>query len=293
MDKSIKKWDVFISHASEDKDSFVRPLAIALTSLGISVWYDEFSLHIGDSFSRSIDRGLAGSKFGLVIVSPHFIEKPSPEYELRGLVAREMSEDRVILPVWHGVTQDMVLEFSPPLADKVALDTAGLSAQDVAIRLLREIRPDLYSKHPRAELEDLASGEAFRELHDELAATREELAEYRCTFCNSAMITRIDAPADPAEKYWDIREEFECGHRRFGGFTERPCPADPKFPAFEEFELHFSKEPSDSHRRWSCYAIGKTPMAKTLLLDRALGKTKEEASEKLREQYLRYAKRKI
>ena len=62
------RWDVFISHASEDKDSFVRPLAIALRSLEVLVWYDEFSLRLGDSLSRSIDRGLADSSHGLVVI---------------------------------------------------------------------------------------------------------------------------------------------------------------------------------------------------------------------------------
>ncbi len=204
MGNSSKEWDVFISHASEDKDSFVRPLAIALQSLDISVWYDEFTLRLGDSLSRSIDRGLARSQFGLVVISHHFIAKPWPEYELRGLVAREMDEDRVILPIWHGVTREQVLEFSPPLADKIALDTAGLSAQDVAIKLLREVRPDLYSKHPRAELEQLASGKAVQQLQAELEAAREELSEYRCPYCDSPMALRIDAPADLEEKHCSI-----------------------------------------------------------------------------------------
>ena len=128
------RWDLFISHASEDKDTFVRPLAVALRCLEVSVWYDEFTLRLGDRLSRSIDRGLAESSFGLVVVSPAFIRKPWPEYELRGLVARETAEDRVILPIWHGVTRTDVLAFSPPLCDKVALNTAGLSAEDVASR---------------------------------------------------------------------------------------------------------------------------------------------------------------
>lgn len=104
-----KAWDVFVSHASEDKETFVRPLAVALQGLGVSVWYDEFSLRIGDSLSRSINKGIANSRFGLVIVTPAFIEKPWPEYELRGLVAREIDEDRVGL---HGAA----LPQGPPFA---------------------------------------------------------------------------------------------------------------------------------------------------------------------------------
>jgi len=92
------EWDVFISHAHEDKDTFVRPLATTLQSLGVSVWFDEFSLRPGDSLSGSIDKGISGSAYGLVVISPAFIGKHWTEYELRGLVSREVKEDKVILP---------------------------------------------------------------------------------------------------------------------------------------------------------------------------------------------------
>jgi hypothetical protein len=72
------KWDVFISHASEDKD-FVRPLAVSLNQLGVDVWYDEFALELGDSLSKSIDKGLVNCKYGLVVISPAFIGKGWPD----------------------------------------------------------------------------------------------------------------------------------------------------------------------------------------------------------------------
>ena len=53
-----KKWDAFISHASEDKDSIVRELTTELQKFHLKVWYDEFSLNVGDSLSKSIDEGL-------------------------------------------------------------------------------------------------------------------------------------------------------------------------------------------------------------------------------------------
>jgi len=82
------QWDAFISHAWEDKESFVRPLAHALTALGAAVWYDEFSLRLGDSLSASIDKGLAGSRYGIVVLSKAFIAKRWPQRELQGLVKR-------------------------------------------------------------------------------------------------------------------------------------------------------------------------------------------------------------
>ncbi len=291
------KWDVFISHASEDKESFVRPLAIALQNLGLSVWYDEFSLRLGDSLSRSIDKGLASSAFGIVIISPHFVQKPWPEYELRGLVSREVGEDRVILPLWHGVTRKDVLAFSPSLADKVALNTTGLDAQSVALHLLREIRPDIYRLHPRAELERLATGAALRDLQaeiermrEQLDSARQELSEYRCPFCNAELAVRIDAPADPEQKVWGVREEFGCGLQRFDSFIERPCPADPRFPKFSDYELHFRHSPDEPHFKWQCYALGKTDWARRVHLSLGLGRTKEEAEQHVRGEYERYAR---
>lgn len=113
-------WDAFVSHAWEDKEEIAAPLATALRNYGISVWYDEFSLKVGDSLRRSIDRSLALSKYGIVIVSPHFLSKEWPQRELDGLVAREIAGTKVILPVWHRIERSHLLRYSPTLADRVA-----------------------------------------------------------------------------------------------------------------------------------------------------------------------------
>jgi len=68
---------------------------------------------------------LAKSKYGIVIISPWFVKKNWPEYELNGMVAKEMNGHKVILPVWHKITKDEVLKFTPTLADKMALNTSG------------------------------------------------------------------------------------------------------------------------------------------------------------------------
>lgn len=77
-------YDVFISHASEDKDDIVRPLANALGEYGLKVRYDEFELRIGDSLRRKIDRGLTSSRFGIVVLSEPFFNKGWTTYELDG-----------------------------------------------------------------------------------------------------------------------------------------------------------------------------------------------------------------
>jgi len=127
-----KEYDFFISHATEDKETFVRPLAELLTKNGHRVWYDEFQLKIGDSLIKKIDEGLRLSKYGIAVLSRDFFRKNWTEYELNGLVAREMNGVKVILPIWHNVTRDEVLSFSPTLADKVALNTAIYSLEEIA-----------------------------------------------------------------------------------------------------------------------------------------------------------------
>jgi hypothetical protein len=132
-------YDAFISHASEDKDDLVRPLADALKVMGHSIWYDETELRVGDSLRRSIDHGLSRSRFGIVVLSPNFFAKNWPQYELDGLVAKEVAGGKVILPVWHRVSKDEVLKYSPTLADRVALNTATLTVQELAARLSEAI----------------------------------------------------------------------------------------------------------------------------------------------------------
>jgi len=119
-----RAWDLFISHASEDKDGFVRPLVEALQAQGIRVWYDELTLTLGDSLRRRIDEGLVNSRYGIVVLSPAFFDKDWPQRELDGLVGLEVNGRKVILPLWHGVTKTDVAKFSPTLADRFAVSSA-------------------------------------------------------------------------------------------------------------------------------------------------------------------------
>ena len=154
---SQRRWDVFISHASEDKTTFVEPLAVALREFGLKVWYDRFTLSLGDSLSKSIDEGLAKSRFGLVVLSSNFLIKGWTEYELRGLISREIEDPKVILPVWHNITKKEVLKFSPPLADKLAVNSLELTPLEIAVKIIEHIRPELFQRiaRRRANLEIL------------------------------------------------------------------------------------------------------------------------------------------
>lgn len=125
-------YDVFISHASEDKDEVVRPLAHALKEAGLSVWYDEFELKIGDSLRKKIDKGLANSQFGIVILSKNFFRKGWTNYELDGIVSKAVSGEQIILPIWHNITKKELLDFSPSLVDKVARSTTTHTIEEIA-----------------------------------------------------------------------------------------------------------------------------------------------------------------
>lgn len=128
------EWDIFISHASEDKEEVAKPLARLLQEKGLKVWYDEFELKMGDSLSRSIDQGLAKSKYGVVILSNNFLSKEWPQRELQGLAAREIQGIKVILPVWHNITLQDIIQYSPVLADRL-----GISTKDGLGKICNEI----------------------------------------------------------------------------------------------------------------------------------------------------------
>ena len=118
-------FDVFICHASEDKEAVARPLAQILRSRGFSVWIDEVELKLGDSLRQTIDAGLRTSTFGAVVLSPSFFEKRWPQWELDGLADRELSSGtKVVLPIWHEVDHDDVAAHSPSLAGKLAARTS-------------------------------------------------------------------------------------------------------------------------------------------------------------------------
>ena len=134
-----KEFDVFISHASEDKEMVVRPLAQALITSGIRVWYDEFELKIGDSLRRKIDQGLARSRFGIVVISRPFIQKGWTNYELDGLITKATSGQQVLLPIWHEITKQEVINYSPSLADKVARNTSQLTIEEIASEIAQMI----------------------------------------------------------------------------------------------------------------------------------------------------------
>jgi hypothetical protein len=131
-------WDVFISHASEDKPNVARPLAEALASQNLRVWFDEFTLKLGNSLRRSIDEGLRASHFGIVILSRAFFQKQCAQAELNGLFAMDLAGRNVMLPIWHELDAAAVLSYSPMLADRVALSTSSATVVADLVEVIRQ-----------------------------------------------------------------------------------------------------------------------------------------------------------
>lgn len=148
------EYDIFISHATEDKEAVARPLATALNAGGITVWYDEFELRVGDSLRRKIDAGIAASRFGLVILSHPFFDKGWPQYELDGLVTRTVGGEQVLLPVWHEISKADVAARSPSLADRVALKTSDHTIDEIADQIAAVIKDNRRPASGRASPEE-------------------------------------------------------------------------------------------------------------------------------------------
>ena len=126
------EYDVFISHATEDKKTFVEDLVNALREKAVKVWYDSLNIKWGDSLRTQIDNGLKKSAFGIVVLSENYIRKGWTRYELEGLFNIEMTQGKTILPIWHNITKQQVMEFSPVLAGRMALSSAILTPDEIA-----------------------------------------------------------------------------------------------------------------------------------------------------------------
>lgn len=133
----VPEYDVFVSHAWEDKDDFVNEFVDALRACGLRVWYDTSEIKWGDSMRKRIDDGLKRSRFGVAILSPNYIleGKYWTKAELDGLFQLESINGKSLLPIWHNLTKKEVMEYSPIIASKLALSTATMTPQEIAVKL--------------------------------------------------------------------------------------------------------------------------------------------------------------
>ena len=131
----------FISHDSRDKDAFVRELAYELAKNFCTVWYDEFSLKVGDSLRANIERGLRETKKCIFVLSPNFLSNEGwGRAEFDSVFTREiLNRENVMLPVWLNVEVKDIYNYSPSLADKVGIPSS-VGIPEVARRLANAVK---------------------------------------------------------------------------------------------------------------------------------------------------------
>ncbi len=127
-----EKYDVFLSHASEDKKSFADEFIQELQNRGITVWYDTLNIAWGDSLRSKIDEGLKNSRYGIVVLSQSYIKKGWTQYELEGLFNIEMTNGKTILPIWHNISLKEIMDFSPTIAGRKAMNTMMQTPAEIA-----------------------------------------------------------------------------------------------------------------------------------------------------------------
>ena len=134
-------YDVFVSYAHEDK-AFVNELVAAFQKRGIRVWIDSLEIGWGDSIRTKIDEGLNKSRYGIVILTPDYIDENKywTRTELEGLLQVESIKGKTILPIWHNLTKEQVIKYSPTIAQRNAISTAIFTTDEIAEELERLLR---------------------------------------------------------------------------------------------------------------------------------------------------------
>lgn len=131
---SLDLRDIFLCHAWDDRQGAAKDLYDLLKAQGVKVWFSEEDIRLGVPFLREIDRGLAKSRVGIVLVTPNFLKRIRGE----SIADKELSvllQQGQLVPIMHGTTFDALREVSPMLASRNGLSTAEDSMADVAIKL--------------------------------------------------------------------------------------------------------------------------------------------------------------
>jgi len=135
------EWDVFVTYAHADKE-VADELAYELEALGITAWIDTTELTIGKGIRRSIDHGLAHSRFGVALMSHAFFSREWTQIELDGIVALQVAGRQQVLPIWHGLSHDEMLRYSPTLANTIAARTSESTIKEIAAEIARAVRSE-------------------------------------------------------------------------------------------------------------------------------------------------------
>lgn len=139
MRQNKYEYDAFISHAVEDKIPIANELCAKLEQAGLKIWYSGKELGVGDSIEKTIEKGLNRSRYGIVVFSPTYLAKNWTIREFYTLLAKEIKEQKVILPVLYNITLDELKNKDLLMADRFAVNS-DRGIDFVVERLVREIR---------------------------------------------------------------------------------------------------------------------------------------------------------
>jgi hypothetical protein len=132
--------DIFLCHAWDDRVGAAKELHDLLVSRGVSVWFSEKDVALGTSLLREIDKGLAKSRVGIVLVTPALLSRIRgegiAEKELSAILARDL-----LVPIVHGTTYEALREVSPLLGSRSGLSTAENPMADIAAKLAELVAP--------------------------------------------------------------------------------------------------------------------------------------------------------
>lgn len=137
------RYDLFLCHAWDDRRETAKELHDALEEIGVTVWFSEKNVVLGTPLMREIDRGLAKSRAGLVLVTPAFVKRLKTagvaDKELSALLARDL-----LVPVVHEITYEELRNESPLLASRSGLDTAEDTMEQIALKIGELVSTDAF-----------------------------------------------------------------------------------------------------------------------------------------------------
>jgi hypothetical protein len=132
--------DIFLCHAWDDRQGAAKELHDHLEALGVKVWFSEKDVALGSRLLREIDKGLAKSRVGIVLVTPSFLARIHGEgiadKELSALLARSL-----LVPIVHNTTYEALRDVSPLLGSRSGLNTAEETMETVAAKLAELVAP--------------------------------------------------------------------------------------------------------------------------------------------------------
>ena len=138
--KAGKEYDLFISHANKDKNTFVNELYLTINKLGIKIFYDKETISWGDNWKEKILEGTARSEFAIIVISNNFFGREWTERELSEFLQRQnSSHQKIILPLLYGITKEDLLVKYPSLEEIQYISSEDYSVDEIGILFAKEL----------------------------------------------------------------------------------------------------------------------------------------------------------